>query len=181
MVDPLIALIIGILVMALLSLLFWPRGGLIGHLQRVKKLDQRVQREDALKFMHKAERTGQEINPESVAKALQINRQKAAQTLQDMQDNQLAMVSGAGFQLTPSGQQYALKVIRAHRLWERYLAEETGFEEAKWHDLAERYEHQLTPQQVDALAAQLGNPTHDPHGDPIPTAEVNLWLTADCL
>ena len=63
-----------------------------------------------------------------------------------------------------------MKIIRAHRLWERYLADETGFEEAKWHDLAERYEHHLSPAQVEALAQQLGNPTHDPHGDPIPPA-----------
>jgi DtxR family Mn-dependent transcriptional regulator len=78
--------------------------------------------------------------------------------------------------LTSTGRDYALRVIRAHRLWERYLAEETGFHEADWHDIAEHQEHRLSPEAVDALAAQLGNPTHDPHGDPIPTADGEIML-----
>jgi DtxR family Mn-dependent transcriptional regulator len=68
-----------------------------------------------------------------------------------------------------AGREAALHVIRAHRLWERHLADDTGFAEAEWHQLAEHYEHELTPGQADELAARLGHPTHDPHGDPIPT------------
>jgi DtxR family Mn-dependent transcriptional regulator len=51
------------------------------------------------------------------------------------------------------------------------LADETGYAREQWHDRAERAEHSLTPIDVDELAFELGNPTHDPHGDPIPTAE----------
>jgi DtxR family Mn-dependent transcriptional regulator len=72
--------------------------------------------------------------------------------------------------LTVAGQTAALQIIRAHRLWEHYLAQETGFAELDWHDQAEQHEHRLTPAQADTLAAQLNYPSHDPHGDPIPTA-----------
>jgi len=63
-----------------------------------------------------------------------------------------------------------LHIIRAHRLWELYLAEHTGFEEVEWHGRAEELEHAMQPDDVEALALRLGNPTHDPHGDPIPDA-----------
>jgi DtxR family Mn-dependent transcriptional regulator len=78
--------------------------------------------------------------------------------------------------LTPEGRDYALRIIRAHRLLERYLADETGYHEATWHDIAERHEHDITPSELDTLAAQLGNPTHDPHGDPIPTSNGSMQL-----
>ncbi len=171
MADPLLALLIGMVVTALFSLLFWPKGGLIGHLQRISQLDRRVQLEDALKIIHKAERSEKVISSESLAQTLNINNSKTETLLKDMEQNELINRSGEKIQLTSSGQQYALRVIRAHRLWERYLAEETGYEESKWHDMADRYEHQLTPEQINALSAQLGHPTHDPHGDPIPEAD----------
>ncbi|MBK9229766.1 MAG: hypothetical protein IPO15_02505 [Anaerolineae bacterium] len=74
-------------------------------------------------------------------------------------------------------------MVRAHRLWERYLADETGYQPLAWHELADQMEHRLTPAAANALAATLGNPTYDPHGDPIPSAEgdvlVNRRPTAD--
>ena len=56
-----------------------------------------------------------------------------------------------------------------HRLWEKYLAEKTGFDKKEWHDRAEAMEHQLNHEETNLLAMQLGNPIFDPHGDPIPT------------
>jgi len=73
--------------------------------------------------------------------------------------------------LTDEGRRYAVDVIRAHRLWERYLADETGVDPVEWHQRAERKEHRLTRAQTDALAVRLGHPRFDPHGDPIPTAD----------
>jgi DtxR family Mn-dependent transcriptional regulator len=63
-----------------------------------------------------------------------------------------------------------LHIVRAHRLWESYLAEQTGLAENEWHRQAEKQEHLLTPQQADALSDRLGHPTRDPHGDTIPDA-----------
>ncbi len=79
-------------------------------------------------------------------------------------------MQGGEFHLTPAGRNYALHIIRVHRLWERYLADETGYLATEWHDQAEWYEHVLSPDEADELAARLGHPTHDSHGDPIPTA-----------
>lgn len=171
MSDPLTLLVIGLVVVAFFSLLFWPKGGLIGHLQRISQLDRRVQLEDSLKIIHKAERSGKATTPDDLAHALAINTSKVENLLKEMIQKELVLISNHNIQLTLTGQQYALRVIRAHRLWERYLAEETGYEESKWHDMADRYEHQLTPEQINALSAQLGHPTHDPHGDPIPEAD----------
>src|SRR4030042_1904399 len=66
------------------------------------------------------------------------------------------------------GPSRALRVIRVHRLWEHHLADESGLQETEWHDDAERHEHSLTPLEADALAARLGTPAVDPHGDPNP-------------
>ena len=176
MPDPLLSLLIGSAILCASMLLFWPNGGLLGYLQRNQRHSARILREDALKHIHKTERHNQPASLESLAGALQISTSQVFTLLQDLQEQKLIEMQGEAFRLTPEGREYALHIIRAHRLWERYLAEETGFEEAQWHDLADRYEHSLTPAEVDALSAQLGNPTHDPHGDPIPTADGEMVL-----
>jgi DtxR family Mn-dependent transcriptional regulator len=77
--------------------------------------------------------------------------------------------------LKPSGRERALHIVRAHRIWERHLADRTGVEEELWHDEAERVEHHLSPSEVRDLSAELGHPTFDPHGDPIPPEGAGLW------
>jgi DtxR family Mn-dependent transcriptional regulator len=76
---------------------------------------------------------------------------------------------GDGYVLTDRGRREALRVVRLHRLWERYLSEETGLGAEEWHREAERREHRTTPEQAADLAARMGFPRFDPHGDPIPT------------
>lgn len=72
------------------------------------------------------------------------------------------------FSLHPQGVSKALQLLRAHRLWESYLAEKQGFEPHQLHWLAERDEHILPPKFVEDLDRSLGYPTQDPHGSPIP-------------
>src|SRR3954462_13906392 len=79
-----------------------------------------------------------------------------------------------GVQLTPAGLKVALEVIRHHRLLERFLAEELGVPWDRVHDEAEVLEHVLSEELEALIADKLGNPTHDPHGDPIPTADLEL-------
>jgi DtxR family Mn-dependent transcriptional regulator len=76
-----------------------------------------------------------------------------------------------GVQLTPAGERVALEVLRHHRLLELYLAEALGMSWDRVHEEAEVLEHAISPALSDLIAAKLGNPTHDPHGDPIPTAD----------
>ncbi len=111
---------------------------------------------------------------QSVAGQLEIGIERAAVILNELVQRGLVVFRNEEYRLTPDGKDYAIHIIRAHRLWERYLADQTGIEEVEWHPKAEKLEHQLTPEQTDALSAQLGNPTHDPHGDPVPSAEGKL-------
>ncbi len=176
MSEPLIALLVGLALAGAVLLLFWPKGGLIGYLRRVQQMSDRVLREDALKQIHKSERHDQPQTLEALAGGLQISVNKAAELAADLQQDELLEVQGDKLHLTPVGRRSALQIIRAHRLWERYLANETGYDEQEWHDQADRFEHVLAPEAAEALDNRLGRPTHDPHGDPIPTAEGELVL-----
>jgi DtxR family Mn-dependent transcriptional regulator len=79
-----------------------------------------------------------------------------------------------GVQLTPKGEAIALEVIRHHRLLEAYLSESLGVPWDRVHDEAEVLEHVLSEELEELIAAKLGDPTHDPHGDPIPTRELTI-------
>jgi DtxR family Mn-dependent transcriptional regulator len=76
-----------------------------------------------------------------------------------------------GVELTQAGKRVALEVIRHHRLLELYLAEALGMSWDRVHEEAEKLEHAISPELSELIADKLGNPTHDPHGDPIPTAD----------
>jgi DtxR family Mn-dependent transcriptional regulator len=77
-----------------------------------------------------------------------------------------------GVRLTDRGRLLALEVLRHHRLLELYLAESLGVPWDRVHDEAEVLEHVLSEDLEALIAAKLGNPTHDPHGDPIPSADL---------
>src|SRR5438309_7581058 len=79
-----------------------------------------------------------------------------------------------GVTLTDGGRRVALEVIRHHRLLELYLVESLGVPWDRVHEEAEVLEHVLSEQLEERIAAKLGNPTHDPHGDPIPTRELTI-------
>lgn len=174
MVEPLIALGFAFLLAAVLYILFRPQRGLIFQWRRTRQLGERTRREDALKHLHHCEMEGPHPTLQSLAGALQISVDDTAQLLSELEADDLVELSGAKIQLTPDGRASALHILRAHRLWESYLADETGFPEVEWHDQAEYYEHVLTEEDVDVLDARLGRPERDPHGDPIPTPSGEL-------
>lgn len=74
-----------------------------------------------------------------------------------------------GVALTPKGRKIALEIVRHHRLWELYLYTRLGVPLERVDGEAERLEHVLSDDMEDLLSRALGDPTHDPHGDPIPT------------
>jgi DtxR family transcriptional regulator, Mn-dependent transcriptional regulator len=76
-----------------------------------------------------------------------------------------------GVRLTPAGKRVALEVLRHHRLLELYLAETLGVPWDRVHDEAEVLEHVLSEELEELIAAKLGDPERDPHGDPIPTRD----------
>lgn len=174
MPNPLVALLIAIAITVFLIWFFRPELGLFWQWQRGRELTAKVLQEDALKHIHQCEIHGDKPTVKSLAGALNTNPDQVAEILGKMESRELLAFDGTEFKLTPAGQNYALRIIRAHRLYERYLADETGYAETDWHEQAERFEHRLTSDEADALAARLGNPTHDPHGDPIPTASGHM-------
>lgn len=174
MPDPLMSLVIAVVLIALGAFVFWPDRGLYWRWQRTNQMTERVLTEDALKHIQGRETHGEKATLESLAGVLNISRDQAADVLSTLESHDLIRMQDKAFKLTTTGHEYALRMIRAHRIYERYLADETGYDETDWHERAERFEHTLTPDEADALAARLGNPTHDPHGDPIPTANGHM-------
>lgn len=79
-----------------------------------------------------------------------------------------------GSRLTQKGIKQAVIIIRRHRIWETFLANELGFGWDEVHELAEELEHISSKKLIDKLALKLGNPTFDPHGDPIPDDKGNF-------
>ncbi len=86
-----------------------------------------------------------------------------------------------GVALTAAGERVALEVIRHHRLIEAYLAEALGMPWDKVHDEAEVLEHYISEDLEERIAAALGDPSHDPHGDPIPDRKLSLATDAGGL
>ena len=171
MTEPLYALIGALILLAAAGGLFYPRYGIVPRWRQAREQTDRVRMEDALKHILGCEMSGDRFSANSLAGALQITSDQAADLLLDMERRGLLHAERDSIRLTATGRESALHILRAHRLWERYLADETGIGELEWHGRAELQEHQLTPEEAEALAARLGNPTHDPHGDPIPSAE----------
>jgi DtxR family transcriptional regulator, Mn-dependent transcriptional regulator len=79
-----------------------------------------------------------------------------------------------GVELTPAGRRVALEVLRHHRLLELYLAQSLGVTWDRVHDEAEVLEHHISEELEELIATALGDPTHDPHGDPIPTRDLQM-------
>lgn len=174
MIEPLVALTAGLVLLAVGWMVVDPSRGLLTRWRRTRLSGERTRREDALKHLYACEMEGRHVSFQSLAGALHTTIDEAMNILNDLQDRGLLRLQGRDIQLSSAGREGALHILRAHRLLERYLADETGFEAAEWHARAEDLEHHFSPQELDRLSKRLGYPTYDPHGDPIPTAEGEL-------
>lgn len=154
--------------------LFWLWRVLARRWREKKALSHRALIEDTLKHFYNCETRQETPLPQSVAGVLGTSVAAATDVLTEMQQHELISNVDNRWQLTESGRNYALQIIRAHRLWERYLAEKTGYPESEWHAQSDKWEHHLSPEETEALATRLGHPRYDPHGDPIPTADGTL-------
>jgi DtxR family Mn-dependent transcriptional regulator len=150
---------------------FMPRYGLIALYRAWQRARQRELVEDALKHLLDREGQGRHASPESLAGILNLPRVNVTRLIADMESQNLLETRGTEIHLTAEGERWALHIVRAHRLWERYLADEARMPLEQIHDEAQRREHSFTDAQLDELSAALGHPRRDPHGDPIPTRE----------
>jgi len=151
-----------------------PRFGLLALYRDWRGTRQREQVEDALKHLLDREQGSRHASPESLAGTLDLPRVKTTALITSMESQGLIESRGSELHLTPEGERWAMHIVRAHRLWERYLADEARMPLEKVHNEAHRREHGQTVDQLDRMEAALGHPSHDPHGDPIPTREGKL-------
>lgn len=166
--NPLMSLIIFLGLGLLVFAFFRPVKGWYWLLKNNFQSNEKTVMEDILKQLYRLESYGADTDINALTNSLKIKDGLIIDALHKMSMNELVTIDGDLLSLTKEGRQYALKIIRVHRLWEKYLAEKTGFDKTEWHDRAEEMEHVLSYEETNVLADQLGNPMYDPHGDPIP-------------
>lgn len=137
-------------------------------LKKHKPTDKKELQEDFLKLLYEQ---GGNLSVEqtyATGKTMGISREELAGIIGTLLlQREISMTDT--LQLTPQGRTHALKLIRAHRIYEQYLAEHSGYAPPEWHERAHRMEHKMTDAEQERIVSLLGNPLYDPHGDPIPT------------
>lgn len=137
--------------------------------------------EDYLKVIYELERErGPPVGTSTVADALDVTAPTATRMLEKLDDEGLLeREKYSGVELTDHGRTIALETIRHHRLLEAYLVEHLDYEWEEVHDEAERLEHHISEDFEARIAEQLDHPPVDPHGEPIPSADLEAPTEAD--
>jgi DtxR family Mn-dependent transcriptional regulator len=131
--------------------------------------------EDYLKAIYRLSPRGRPAATSEIAQRLELSPASVSGMVKRLSEQGLLEhVPYKGVQLTPEGRRAALRMLRRHRLIEAYLVAFLGYTWDTVHDEAERLEHAVSDTLVDRMAAVLGHPAVDPHGDPIPTSEGDI-------
>lgn len=161
-----------VLFVALLTLtVLVPKYGVAAQVRIHRAAMVRERTENALKHLLRQATDGHSASFRSLKGELGLSDRALLELSERLEDEGFIHSDGTHLKLTPEGERVALHVVRAHRLWEVYLAEELGMPLNHVHAKAERQEHRLDRRQLDRLSASMGHPDVDPHGDPIPAAE----------
>jgi DtxR family Mn-dependent transcriptional regulator len=129
--------------------------------------------EHYLREIYKLGQSGEPVTVGALAKAQEVSPASASAMVKKLTALELAEHARyGGITLTQSGERVALEVIRHHRLLELYLAETLGVDVDDVHEEADRLEHAISEELEARIDKALGYPTHDPHGDPIPDANL---------
>ncbi len=167
--NPLNALLIFIALSILIYFLFRPTRGWFWIIKNNYRTNEKMVIEDILKLLFHNENSGKILNTNNLTQILNFNNTLIIKSIEKMTANNFILLDGEQLKLKPLGREYALRIIRMHRLWEKFLAEKTGYDKSEWHERAEQKEHELNTEETNLLASKLGNPLFDPHGDPIPS------------
>tara|TARA_R110001592_G_scaffold225644_2_gene481623 strand:- start:2 stop:1033 length:1032 start_codon:yes stop_codon:yes gene_type:complete len=163
--NPILYLVVFCVIILLLVLVFNTKNGVYFTYLKTIKASKKTAVEDVLKLLYH----NNSLSEREIVKQLTYSHRLIEKCLLKMLSKDLISIDAHLVQLTDEGQEYALRIIRAHRLWEKYLSEKTGFHKKEWHHRAEQKEHELSDDELDRISKLLGNPKFDPHGDPIPT------------
>jgi DtxR family Mn-dependent transcriptional regulator len=148
--------------------------GLLEFARRWRHRRQRVLWEDALKQICSAKHEARTVTCPELAGRLGLSLAATLRLTQDLESAGYLRSRAGVLELTETGERLGLHVLRGHRLWERYLSDEGQLPLHRLHAAAERAEHRLVSNELEALADHLGHPRADPHGDLIPTAAGGL-------
>jgi len=136
--------------------------------------------QDYLREIYKLGADGEPVSVTALSKRLGVAPASASAMVKKLAALNLAVHEPyRGITLTSDGEKVALEVIRHHRLLELYLAETLGVDVDDVHDEAERLEHVISEELEHRIDQALGFPTHDPHGDPIPDANLEWPRSSD--
>lgn len=167
--DPKYALFIFIGISILLYLVFRPLKGWFWIIKSNYRVNEKTVSEDILKYLYHNENSNNTIFTNDLLIALDFADSITLRVIDNMIASELVFFENDSLKLTNIGRNYAIKIVRLHRLLESDLAANTGYDRDEWHSIAEKKEHELNDEAADKLADKLGNPIFDPHGDPIPT------------
>jgi DtxR family Mn-dependent transcriptional regulator len=128
--------------------------------------------EDYLKVIYTLSGSEEAASTSAIAEALGVQPASVTGMVKRLAESgYLTHVPYRGVNLTPEGNREALRIIRRHRIIETYLCTRLGYAWEDVHDEAERLEHAASEKLIERMAEALEEPTHDPHGAPIPTAD----------
>ena len=155
-----------------IALLLSPRQGVITSYLTRWRLSLRIAMEDVLGRLYRSEETASNLHgmsTETLRKRTSWSGPGVLSlALRRLRMQGLIVTNSQGYTLTDRGRSEAKKLVRAHRLWESYMAEHFELPEDHLHETAERVEHFIDPEIREALAAELKLPVADPHGKRIP-------------
>ncbi len=128
--------------------------------------------QDYLKVIYKLSQSDRRCTPSLIAERMGVSPAAVTKMLRRLQELRLVRYTRSQeLALTPAGEKIALEIIRHHRLLELYLKEALGYTWDEVDSEADRLEHVISEEFEDRIDRLLGHPTHDPHGDPIPTKD----------
>jgi len=131
--------------------------------------------QDYLKVIYKLSLSEQRCTPTLVAERLGVSAAAVTKMIKRLQElNLVSYQRSQELSLTHAGEKIALEMIRHHRLLEVYLMEALGYTWDQVDAEAEQLEHVISEEFEERIDRMLGYPTHDPHGDPIPTKEGHI-------
>lgn len=169
----------------LISLPFTIGGAMFKFLSRHSAPRDETQ-EMVLLTLARAEENARRLSPTDLARELNLPQASLGSYLRPLIEQVLVIADPAGMlTLSPAGREHALALLRRHRLVERHFTDVLGLDWARAHEEADKFEHTVSPETTQSLAAQLGEPETCPHGNPIPPARGDrarapLASLADC-
>ncbi len=146
-----------------------------------KSLAEKIDIENALKHIYTSNKEKTPATFNSIKGQTELSEKKVLSLINKLLERDLISRKVNEFFLTSHGNKYALNIIRSHRLWEKFLAEESGVSSDRWHEEAEIKEHFMSDAEREELVKKLGHPLRDPHGDPIPDEEGNYFELSGTL